>query len=126
MVLALAASVVQGYASLRGLDAQLDVARQTLDSPQPRAAWISSTCATRAAWSRSYELGAGRAQLLRHRGHRSRRCVVASRWSGGRAVECCSGREAGPIERWPVHRAIAGAAGRRRPHLRPPCWRART
>ncbi|WP_354678082.1 efflux transporter outer membrane subunit [Cupriavidus plantarum] len=30
-VLALAASVVQGYATLRGLDAQLDIARQTLD-----------------------------------------------------------------------------------------------
>lgn len=32
VVLALAASVVQGYANLRGLDAQLDVARQTLDA----------------------------------------------------------------------------------------------
>ena len=32
VVLALAASVVQGYATLRGLDAQLDVAQQTLAS----------------------------------------------------------------------------------------------
>lgn len=31
-VLALAASVVQGYATLRGLDAQLDIAQQTLES----------------------------------------------------------------------------------------------
>lgn len=32
VVLSLAASVVQGYATLRGLDAQLEVAKQTLDS----------------------------------------------------------------------------------------------
>jgi len=32
VVLALAASVVQGYATLRGLDAQLEVAKQTLES----------------------------------------------------------------------------------------------
>ncbi|MGO4810355.1 efflux transporter outer membrane subunit [Cupriavidus sp. 2MCAB6] len=95
VVLALAASVVQGYASLRGLDAQLDVARQTLDS-RSRALDIFRM---RYAGGVVSQLELAQAENDYYATEASIPPLRASIAQTENALSVLLGREAGPIER---------------------------
>jgi multidrug efflux system outer membrane protein len=108
VVLALAASVVQGYATLRGLDAQLDVAQQTLQTRtksldifnQRYAGGVISQVELSQAQN-DYYVAEGSIPPLR-----------ASIAQTENALSVLLGREPGPIERGlPITQLTAPAAG---------------